>query len=174
MALCAVLGLAVETKGEEIVEAVRRLVGCAGEGRSPGEDRARYVSMSHYERTATELNTLRAERARERAEHAVTEALRAGKIVPAQREWATEYCSADHDGFQRFVERQPAIALSDLNLARRPARAGLMGHDEAGARGREGAELSAGEIAICAHLGIRPGDYARRKTAPSDLNGSGV
>ncbi len=171
-ALCAMLGLAAEASGAEVVGAVRGLIAATGEASEKGDDRARYVSISHYERTATELNTLRAERAQERAERAVSEALRAGKIVPAQREWAIDYCCADHEGFERFAARQPALTLSDLGLGKRPARITTSGsEDPAQASGGDG-DLSANEIAICARLGIRPADYAKRKGASGEFNGN--
>jgi phage I-like protein len=170
-ALCAILGLAAETSGTELIGAVRDLIEAPHEAASKGDDRARYVSISHYERAATELNTLRAERAREQAESAVSEAMRAGKIVPAQREWAVDYCCADHDGFARFVARQPALTLSELGLAKRPVRITASG-SEGATQSSDGGELSANEIAICARLGIRPADYAKRKGGCGEFSGN--
>jgi phage I-like protein len=166
------LGLAAEASGAAVVGAVRGLIAATREGSDKGDDRAHYVSISHYERAAMELNTLRAERAREKAEGAVSEALRAGKIVPAQREWAIDYCCADHDGFARFVARQPALALSDLGLAKRPVRATPAGIDDPAQLSNFDGELSAHEIAICSRLGIPPSDYAKRKGASGEFNGN--
>jgi len=67
-------------------------------------DPAHYVAIAEFERALTELNALRAERARERAAHTVEDAIRAGKIVPAQREWAIAYCAADARGFQTCLD----------------------------------------------------------------------
>jgi len=77
---------------------------------SHAHDPAHYVAIAEFERTLTELNALKAERARERAAHTVEDAIRAGKIVPAQREWAIAYCAADARGFHQ----QPASVLQIL------------------------------------------------------------
>ena len=54
------------------------------------------------------------------AEHAVEQAMRAGKLVPAQREWAIAYCAADPRGFAAFTARQPALLAGELNLGGDP------------------------------------------------------
>src|SRR5208282_5148031 len=100
-------------------------------------DPAHYVAIAEFERARTEINALKAERARERAAHTVEEAIRAGKIVPAQREWAIAYCAADARGFQAFAAKQPSIVGRNLGLEGEPPldrRAGV---------------LSATEVAIC-------------------------
>ena len=74
------------------------------------------MAIAEFERTLTELNALKADRARERAAHTVDEAIRAGKIVPAQREWAIAYCAADARGFQAFAAKQPSIVGENLGL----------------------------------------------------------
>ena len=121
-------------------------------------DPAHYVAIAEFERTLTELNALKAERARERAAHTVEEAIRAGKIVPAQREWAIAYCAADARGFQAFAAKQPSIVGENLGLrgaSRMPTAA-------AGA-------LNAAELAICAQLGLKHSEFIRRKRGRADF-----
>jgi phage I-like protein len=126
---------------------------------SRGADPARYVAMAQFQRTLTELNQLRAERGRERAEHAVDTALRSGKLIPAQREWAVAYCQADGRGFAQFIGRQPAILGPS--------------HDHESAREqapRRASELlTPDETAICSQLGVRPEDFRKRSATISDF-----
>jgi phage I-like protein len=71
-----------------------------------GADPARYVAVAQFQRVLGELNQLRVERAR--AERAVDDAIKATKLIPAQRHWAISYCQADFKGFGAFAARQPA------------------------------------------------------------------
>ena len=68
----------------------------------------------------TELNNLKAERARERATAAVAAAVKAFKLTPAQQEWGVEYAMRDPDGFQTFIDRQPVLIRSGVDLTKPP------------------------------------------------------
>lgn len=61
---------------------------------------------------ADELNNMRAERAKASAEVKVNDAIRQGRIIPAHKEWAVEYCSSDPKGFDAFLAKQPRIIQS--------------------------------------------------------------
>ncbi len=127
--LCEMLGLGDDSSPEEVLAAVRALNesahgdedeggerdGAQGDdrdgdrdagamqaaGAGAGADPARYVAVAQFQRVLGELNQLRVERARERAERAVDDAIKAGKLIPAQRQWAISYCQADFKGFRR-------------------------------------------------------------------------
>lgn len=58
---------------------------------------------------AEELKALKAKNAQRDADEAVTMALKAGKITPAQKEWAQSYALSDPKGFGAFVEKAPQI-----------------------------------------------------------------
>lgn len=58
---------------------------------------------------AAELNTLKAERARERAEAKVEEAVAAGKITPSARDQFIALCAANEAQFDAIVAAMPAI-----------------------------------------------------------------
>jgi len=155
------LNLDADATAADVVARVRELQS-ARDAAAPttgahAHDPAHYVAIAEFERTLTELNALRAERARERAAHTVEEAIRAGKLVPAQREWAVAYCAADARGFQAFVVRQPSIIGENLGLAGEPA-----------AERRAGA-LNPAELAICAQLGLKHSEFIRRKRGRADF-----
>ena len=121
-------------------------------------DPAHYVAIAEFERALTELNALKADRARERAAHTVEDAIRAGKIVPAQREWAIAYCAADTRGFNAFVAKQPSILGENLGLSGQPP-----------ADRRADGGLNAAELAICAQLGLKHSEFVRRKRGRADF-----
>ena len=58
---------------------------------------------------AEELKALKAQNARRDADAAVELALKAGKITPAQKEWAKNYALSDPKGFGTFVEKAPQV-----------------------------------------------------------------
>lgn len=83
------------------------------------------------------------------AEQAVDKAIAAGKVTPAQRDWAVGYASRDAAGFKEFVNKAPAI-LADGQRAPK--------------QGAEG-ELDAEDKALCAKLGIKEEDFKENLTA---------
>ncbi|MHB8382579.1 MAG: phage protease [Candidatus Binataceae bacterium] len=168
-----ILGLEPDAAPEQVLAAVTGLAGDdpddgdsgAGSGVAAANTRAldpaRFVAIAEFQKALTELNSMRAERARDRAVQAVDEATRAGKLVPAQREWAIAYCAADPAGFSSFVARQPAIL---------GAAAGFDGEPPT-APGASGArtQLGATELAICSQLGVSAADFVRRKNGRADF-----
>lgn len=56
-----------------------------------------------------ELKALKDTMAQRDAEEAVTHALKAGKITPAQKEWAASYALSSPKGFADFVEKAPRV-----------------------------------------------------------------
>ena len=169
--LCAILGIEEGSTPDEIVEAVRALGG-AGEAaaHSGGADPARFVPVAHFQQTVSELNALRAAQARESAEHAVAEAMRAGKLVPAQREWAIAYGVADLEGFENFVARQPALALGESKLPGAPRSSGTEGTAAMEAGGNRA--INRAELEVCTILGVAAEDFLIRKGAQSGRAGT--
>ena len=99
------------------------------------------------------LNDMRGERSKENAERMVDDAIRAGKLIPAQREWAVTYCTADLAGFQKFIGAQPALSLDDKSSqigVRQPPPV-------------SGDALTPSELAICAQTRCTPAEYMKRK-----------
>jgi phage I-like protein len=159
-----VLGLAADAAPAAVIAKVRELVAssrAAMAAGARGPDPAKYVAMAEFERALTELNRLRAEHAREQAEREVDDAVRMGKLVPAQRAWAVEYCAADPRGFGAFVAKQPAVAGSLTGAA-----AERWARDTGFA---QGPRLSTAELTICAQLGVDAEEFSRRKAGRADF-----
>lgn len=91
----------------------------------------------------TEVAALKTEAAQNKAQTAVTEALKAGKIIPAQQEWALKYAAADPEGFKVYVEK--AVKLV-------PVGEGFKLPTDKGA-GPDG--LTPDELAVCKQMGVK-------------------
>jgi len=64
-----------------------------------------------------ELNALKKKNAERDADAAVVLALKAGKLTPAQKDWAKSYALSDPKGFASFVEKAPqAVPLGEIDL----------------------------------------------------------
>jgi phage I-like protein len=94
---------------------------------------------------ATELNGMREAQAKASATQKVNAAIREGRLIPSQREWAIEYCAADDQGFEKFIAAQPRIIQSgaDNTFTAR------IGEPPQGA-----SSLSEREVEIFANLGL--------------------
>ncbi|MEW6250018.1 MAG: phage protease, partial [Planctomycetota bacterium] len=77
--------------------------------RADSPDPAAWVPMSQHKAVADELARLQAEVARQKAEAAVSEAMRAGKLAPALKDWAMGYASHDPEGFAAWAAAAPVI-----------------------------------------------------------------
>jgi phage I-like protein len=158
-----ILGADAEATSDVLAGQVAELAARASAAQSAAHaqagDPAHYVAIAEFQKALTELNALKAERARERASAAVDEATRAGKLVPAQREWAIAYCAADPRGFESFVARQPSILSAGADPSFESADPDRDPHPR----------LSGTEMGICAQLGVSPTDYFRRKRGRADF-----
>ena len=99
------------------------------------------MPRDEFDRVAGALTTIQTERTEERASAAVDAATAAGKVAPAQREWALGYARAGGGGFDAYVAGAPVIVD--------PARIGEPGpgHDP-------NAALTTDELAACRAMGI--------------------
>jgi phage I-like protein len=97
------------------------------------------------------LQALKVRLAKETADRLVEEALQAGKVSPAQRGWALEYCRRDPEGFQTYADRAPKLVPTGeaLQILREDH------HDERG--------LLPEELAVCRSLNVSPEAYLKAK-----------
>jgi len=75
----------------------------------------------------------------------VEQALKDGRLYPAQKDWALNYAQRDLAGFQRYIGDTPAL----LGTVTPPAGAITVNHG-----------LTDNQLAICTRLGIEPKAYA--------------
>ncbi|MEG1845087.1 MAG: phage protease, partial [Clostridia bacterium] len=92
-AVCELLGLKAGAPTEDVSAKIMELKG----GKIDGVN------------VLEELKSLKAQSAERDADAAVTLALKAGKITPAQKEWANGYALTDAKGFASFTEKAPQV-----------------------------------------------------------------
>lgn len=95
-----------------------------------------------------QVKSLEAKLADREAEEAVEMALKAGKITPAQRDWAKGYALKNLDDFKGFVEKAPQVVPM-----------GNVGDSETLAL--KGGELDEPTMLVCKQLGISPEDVKK-------------
>lgn len=97
--ICELLGLKAGAKTEEVAAAIMAL------SQKPG-------TVSE-----TEFKELKEKLEKRDADEAVMKALKAGKLTPAQKDWATQYALKDPEGFSSFVEKAPqGVPMGELDI----------------------------------------------------------
>ena len=133
-AAAALIGRVREALG--VADADADAVVAAARGRGTDADA---VPRTEFDRVASDLASIRAERKEEKAVAAVDAAVQAGKVAPALREWALGLARENLDSFSAYASTAPVVAA--------PARPGDPTPDPE-------RELDADERAVCAATGI--------------------
>jgi phage I-like protein len=151
VAIAKAAGLADDADATAIAAAVGEL----GKKAAAAEpDPAKFVPMATFTDLQTSFNKLRADISEEKATAAVDAAVKAGKLQPAQRDWALGYAKKDPEAFAAFVDKQPVIVAAG-------------GKGPTGQPPAAGAALTADELAVCKAMGLDP--EAFKKTRDADL-----
>jgi phage I-like protein len=129
----------------------------ASPGRLQGAVAALKAEAHRSAAVQVELEALKERLAQETAVRVVSEAMKAGKVTPAQQGWALEYYRRDPEGFQTYVAGAPKViptgeSLEFLQEAR-------VGH------------LLPEELALCQSLNLSPDEYLRAKASAQILEG---
>lgn len=143
-ALAKAAGVPETAKPEEVATAIATAV-AAGK-----PDPAKFVAIADFEKVSTAFATVQKERAEEKATAAVDKAIADGKLTPAQRDWALDFCKSDPARFAAFVEKQPVIVAPG-------ARPG------AGKPTPADAPLDDEDKAVCRQLGITEEAFRKQR-----------
>jgi phage I-like protein len=81
-----------------------------------GTVEAHKAGVARLLKAEEEVQALKARLVEETTERSVEKALKAGKVSPAQRGWALEYCRRDPDGFRTYAERAPKLVPTGEEL----------------------------------------------------------
>lgn len=111
-------------------------------------DPAQYVSITQYNQVAHSLAQLQEEQAQGKATQLVEEAMRAGKVTPAQKPWALAYASKDPTAFESYLATAPVLGQgTQVPPSAPPAQAAH--------------SLSQEQKAVCAAMGLDPAAYLK-------------
>lgn len=116
----AALKLDEKADAKAVIAAMAAVTTTAAAEPNPAE----YVSMSAFNEVSTTLAKLQKDIAAKNANEAVSAAMKAGKISPAQKTWALGYASADLEAFNKFVETAPVIVTASSGVDGQPGRTG--------------------------------------------------
>lgn len=147
------LNLPLSATSDDVVAELRKLMDklqqaeTAAQSRQP--DPTQWVPMSQHKVVADELARLQADIAAQRAEAAVTEAMRSGKLAPALKDWAMAYATRDPNGFAEWTDKAPVIVSSDTKPTAHSSSATDILTDE--------------DRIACALLGMSEADFAAHK-----------
>ena len=141
-ATASTLSAVAKAVGEESAEGAALVTAVASRVAAAAKPDA--TAQATIDTLQKQVASLQAERATEKATAAVDAAIAEGRLTPAQRGWALDYCARDAKGFEAFIAGQPKLIRS--------------GADTAAAAPADGA-LSPEEKAICAQLGLKEDDY---------------
>ena len=111
-----------------------------------------WVPRPEFDRVAKRLDAVETARAEEAAQTAVDAACAAGKVAPAQGDWALAYARKDPDGFAAYVEAAPAIVTPGCVLNGAP---------QTTSAAAAGIALPAGRVADPERLGLHERALAR-------------
>lgn len=117
-----------EATGEEIVEKIEEKIETEtaaavkkaelAAAKTTGRvDPSKYVPRAMFDELSGQVESLQTASAQTRAGHAVEEAMKAGKVTPASKEWALGYASSDPDGFAKFVKGAPVVVKAGASDA---------------------------------------------------------
>lgn len=133
VALCAKAGLKADAKAEEILAALQ----------TTGEpDPSKFVPMAAHMALKEKLDTS----LKGKPAELVEQALKDGRLLPAQKDWALNYAQRDLDGFKKYIGDTPPMLIE----TRGPT--GKTSADNFG--------LTDNQLAICRATGVDPKKFA--------------
>lgn len=115
---------------------------------------AQWVPMGQYQAVTAQLASLQNNQATGAVQAAVTAAMSAGKVAPAQKDWATAYAAQDIKGFEAFVAASPVIVSAQAQAV--PHQGVITAAQAAGA-------LSDSDREVARLLSISAEDFAKAK-----------
>ena len=143
--LARALGLAETATGAEVLAAARAKAGTGD------PDLTAFVPRAEFDRVAARLNAIETKTAADLATAAVDDAIRAGKLAPAQRDWGLASAKKDLDSFKAYAASAPVIVTPAALSQARPAAPDA------------DAPLTAEEKAVCGQLGISEDGFGSRR-----------
>lgn len=145
------LGQVETATGEVIVAAAQDLTKKAAGTADP--DPAKFVPIAMFNELNTRVAAMSQSLVTDKATKAIDDAKAAGKLAPAQMEWAKSYAAKDLDGFITWCSNAPVIVAPSGGGADRPALPAATN-----ANG-----LTEEEVAVCKQMGFTEAAFLETK-----------
>jgi len=156
-AMATALGVAVTATAEQFTAALAPLQAAHTAQGAP--DPSKFVPMAVHQETVTALAAAQASGKTAAGEAAIAAAMSAGKVTPAQKDWALAYHARDPQGFATYIAKAPVLVA--------PQSAAGAGAPTAGAPAGGTPTLDESAKAVCSQLGISAEQFAT--TAKQEL-----
>ena len=118
-------------------------------------DPAKFVAVETMQQLQTQVASLTARLNDGEVGEVVEAALTAGKLLPAQKDWATDLGKSNLAALKAYVEKTPAIA----------ALGGLQTNGKDPADEKKPGELADNELAVCKAMGLSTDEFLKSKAA---------
>ncbi|HQU77994.1 MAG TPA: phage protease [Azonexus sp.] len=118
-------------------------------------DPAKFVAVETMQQLQTQVAALSARLNDGEVGEVVEAALTAGKLLPAQKDWATDLGKSNLAALKAYVEKTPAIA----------ALGGLQTNGKDPAGDKKPGELADNELAVCKAMGLSTDEFLKSKAA---------
>ena len=145
------LGLKADAKIDEVVALASELT------KSGDPDPREFVPIATVTALQTELAEIKKQLDGDRAEAAVDNAMKAGKLIPAQREWALSLFAKDEAAFTSFVDKAVPLTRAQIDEADPPTPAAKV------------TALSTEQASIARMLGQSPETYLKTLQAEQEI-----
>jgi phage I-like protein len=151
-------------KSVELIQELAHNLGLPGEANASqikGGIEALKAGEERMQPLQAELTALKARLSELTAARTVEEAMLAGKISPAQKDWALSYCRRDPESFTTYVEKAPRVVPvgERLNLGEEI--------------GRKTQGLTPEELAVCRAMNLTPEAYSEAKATMAQAKKGG-
>lgn len=144
-AIATAAGKTASDKTDDIVDAVRSAL------KAGNPDPAKYVPISVVTELRDELKEVKDATLSEKAENAVSAAIKDGRVTPGQKEWALSYAKSDLAGFEGYIKGAPVLTASQMTVTKREDN-GRVPLDDA-------------QRAVCSALGLSEEEYRKQLAA---------
>ena len=116
-------------------------------------DPTKFVPIAAFQEVRDQVNSLVTHKVDTDAETAVASAMRAGKITPAQKDWAISLHKADIKMFDDFVGKAPVLTSAQRSSTAPPA------------AGSAAADLDDADLAVMRQMGLSAEDMKKSREA---------
>jgi phage I-like protein len=147
------LGVAADAKPDAMVAACTALREKAAAG---APDPAQYVAVATFETVKTELAALKSQVQTTEVAALVEQGLADGKLLPAQKDWATSLGQKDVAALKSYLDSAAPIAALRSTQTHGDPPAGGNANDE---------QLTDAELAVCRATGVSSEDFKKSRAA---------
>lgn len=141
---------ALKTKADQLPAKDKEIAALKVASPITAPDPAKFVPIEAVTAMQQQLAALANQVNHNEANGIIVAALKDGRILPAQEEWARNLAQSDLQSLKTFIEKAPPIAaLSGTQTGGKPP------------AGSQGSELTADQIAVCKSLGISQDDFKK-------------